>query len=93
MVGTSAQRPFGRGGGRAGQIGVLVQAAQGRVNVTLTAPELGSGDAPQHNGQNQPYQLIEALHPSHGQHQSLTFAGCGTGCFTTPATLTTASAT
>jgi len=75
-------------GGLAGQIGVLVQAAQGRVNVTLTAPELGSVDAQQPPGQSQPYRLTGALHTSQGQHQPLIFAGCGTGCFTSPAKLT-----
>lgn len=74
-------------GGRAGQIGVLVQAAQGRVNVLLTAPGLG-GITQQQSGQKQAYRLTGALQAAGGEtRQDLEFTGCGTGCFTSAARL------
>jgi copper transport protein len=72
-------------GGRAGQVGVLVQAAGDRVNITLSAPELGSGD--DQPGEGQSYRLSGALQPSHGRRQPLELTGCGTGCFTAPTEL------
>jgi copper transport protein len=72
-------------GGRAGQVGVLVQAAGDRVNIELSAPELSSGD--DQPGERQSYRLSGALQPPHGPRQRLELSGCGTGCFTAPTKL------
>lgn len=76
-------------GGRAGHLGVFVQAAQGRLNVTVSTPELANSGADDESGQSQSSQLTGAMQSARGQRQPLAFEGCGTGCFTAPISLPT----